>query len=275
MIRNIAAVFILTWSGVTLAQTTTSIQYLANEGVMVTHEDTKVLFDPLFNNGFGQYQMVPTAMRAAILAGDPPYDDVDAVFVSHHHGDHFSAEDVLRLLRAQTDTKLYAPLQAVTAIRQIASADDGQTLERLVGLDLDYGDSPVSIAAENLVVDAVHIPHSGWPAARTDVQNIAFRITLDNASTVLHLGDADPRTVHFDPDPEYWEERTVDLALPPYWWFMTPAGVELLENRIDVRKSIGIHVPDEFSDAANVPAELLGYELFTNPGEGRRFTGSQ
>jgi L-ascorbate metabolism protein UlaG (beta-lactamase superfamily) len=275
MTQNTCAAILFLFSTSAIGQSTTSVQYLANEGLMVTHEETKVLFDPLYTNSYGQYQLVPAAMRDAIFAGEAPYDDVDAVFVSHHHGDHFSAEEILRLLRSQTSTKLYAPAQAVSAIRDIANADDEQVLERLVGLDLDYGDAPVSIRAEGIIVDAVHIPHSGWPTARTDVQNIAFRVTLDDNSTVLHLGDADPRTVHFESDEEYWEERTVDLAFPPYWWFMSEDGLELLDNRIDVTHSIGIHVPDEFRNQASIPAELLGQELFTNPGEGRRFTGSQ
>jgi len=238
---------------------------------MVTHEDTKILFDPLFTNGYGQYQMVPDTMRDAIFAGEAPYDGVDAVFISHHHGDHFSAEEVLRLLRSQPGITLYAPAQAVSAIQQISTAEDSSVLERLVGLDLDYGDAPVSIDAANLTVEAVHIPHSGWPTARTDVQNIAFRITLDDASTVLHLGDADARGLHFAADEEYWEERTVNLALPPYWFFGSEDGIEILEERLDIAVSIGIHVPDKFSDPANVPEALRTRILFTQPGEGRRF----
>lgn len=275
MYRLNLSLFFLLVCTTALGQATSSIQYLANEGVMVTHEDTKILIDPLYQNGYDRYQMVPDEIREAIFAGTKPYDGIDAVFVSHHHGDHFSAEDMLRLLKAQTSARLYAPAQAVAALRQIASPDDESVFERVVGLDLDYGDAPVNISAEELTIDAVHIPHSGWPTARTDVQNIAFRITLDDNSTVLHLGDADARIVHFAADEEYWEERTVDLALPPYWFFGSDDGIEILENRIEVRHSIGIHVPADFSDPENVPYELGGHELFTRPGEGRRFSGSQ
>jgi L-ascorbate metabolism protein UlaG (beta-lactamase superfamily) len=141
----------------------------------------------------------------------------------------------------------------------------------MTGLDLDYGDEPVSIQAEDLVVDAVHIPHTGWPTARTDVQNIAFRVTLGDANTVVHLGDADARVVHYESDEDYWEERTIDLALPPYWYFGSSDGIEILENRLNVNHAIGIHVPDSFSSPANIPAELAGRDLFTRPGEGRRF----
>jgi len=248
-----------------------TIQYLGNEGVMVSRDETKVLFDPLFDNGYGQYQMVPDDMRAAIFAGERPFDDVDAVFVSHHHGDHFAASDILRLLRERANIRLYAPAQAVAAVRAIAAADDAAVLERMTGLDLEYGDPPVTIEAAGLLIEAVHIPHSGWPTARTDVQNIAFRVTLGDDSTVLHLGDADARVVHFSSDADYWESRSVDLALPPYWFFASADGVEILEDRLDVTNAIGIHVPDRFADPAAVPGELRSADLFTRPGEGRRF----
>ncbi len=262
-------------SSAALGQSGSSIRYLANEGVMVSHEETKILMDPLFRNSFDVYQVVPEETREQIFAGTPPFDGIDAIFVSHYHGDHFSAPDMLRLLRSQSGARLYAPAQAVAAMRDVADDADEPVFERVIGLDIDYGDPPVSIRTVNLVIEGVHIPHAGWPTARTDVQNIAFRITLDDTSTVLHLGDADPRVVHFVADEQYWEERTVDLALPPYWFFSSEDGIELLENRMDVRHSIGIHVPADFSNSANIPKELSGYDLFTSPGEGRNFSGTR
>jgi len=257
------------------AQETSSVRYLANEGVLVTHKDTSVLIDPLFQNGYGRYQLVPDDVRAAIFAGEEEFAGVDAVFVSHHHGDHFSADDMLRLLRSQTNIKLYAPAQAVAAMREISTADDEPSFDRVTGLDLEYGDSPVQIKTPNLLIEAAFIPHSGWPTARTEIQNISFRITLADNSTVLHMGDADSKIVHFEVDEEYWEGRAVDMALPPYWFFASDDGVEILEDRMDVRYAIGVHAPAEFSDRANIPDEYAGTELFTQPGEGRRFKGSQ
>jgi len=269
--RSLMTLSALLLSSQALFAQSAAITYLANEGVMVWEDDTKILFDPLYDNGFNTYQMVPDGVRDAIFAGDPPYDGVDAVFVSHHHGDHFSAADILRLLTEQSDIHLYAPAQAVAAVFALAGDTNQGVRDRMTGLDLDYGDQPVHIVAGDLVIDAVHIPHSGWPTARTDVQNIAFRVTLNDGTTVLHLGDADARTVHFENDEVYWEEATIDLALPPYWYFLSEDGVEILEERLDVINSIGIHAPDEFKNPSNRPDELLGYDVFTSPGEGRRF----
>ena len=249
----------------------TSIQYLGNEGVLVAGDRAKILFDPLFDNSYGRYQVVPDEIREGIFAGRAPYDAVDAVFVSHHHGDHFAAADILRLLREQPGIRVYAPAQAVAAVRAVADAADASLFDRVTGLDLEYGDEPVRITAGDLTIDAIHVPHSGWPTARTDVQNLAFRITLEGEATVLHLGDADARLVHYEQNTAYWEERRIDLALPPYWTFMSADGVEILENRLNVIHAIGIHVPDEFADPANLPPELHGADLFTRPGEGRRF----
>ena len=277
MMKRLLQYLVLTTLGATAgAQETSTVQYLANEGVMISHGDTSILFDPLFENSYGQYQMVPQPMLEAIFAGDAPYDSVDAVFVSHFHGDHFSASEVLRLLRQRRAIQLYAPAQAVAEMRRIATTDDEGIFDRVTIFDLDYGDAPVFVRMEGLLIEAIHIPHSGWPTARTDVQNIVFRVTLEDTSTVLHLGDADARVVHFEQERDYWDERSVDLAFPPYWFFLSDNGREILEDRINVRNSIGIHVPAKFADdPSSIPGELLGDDLFTQPGEGRRFTGTQ
>jgi len=269
-LRTLAALSCLLAS-VANGQQASVVRYLGNEGVMVTHANTKVLFDPLFTESFGQYQLVPEPIRLAIFAGEPPYDGIDAVFVSHYHDDHFSPVDMLRFLRTHQETRLYAPAQAVAALRALAGADDEAALSRVTGLDLDYGDPPVSIDAGALLIEAVHVPHSGWPTRRTDVQNLAFRVTLDGTDTVLHLGDADPRRVHFSSQESYWDARSIDLALPPYWFFASADGIEIIDEQLDIGTAIGIHVPDAFADPANIPPALEAGDLFTHPGEERGF----
>ena len=128
--------------------------------------------------------------------------------------------------------------------------------DRVTIFNLEYGDAPVFVRTDDLLIEAVHVPHSGWPTARTDVQNIAFRITLEDTSTVLHLGDADARLVHFEQDENFWDERRVDLAFPPYWFFRSADGREILEDWVRASRSIGIHVPAEFGeDASTIPSE--------------------
>jgi L-ascorbate metabolism protein UlaG (beta-lactamase superfamily) len=241
--------------------------YLANAAILVTNGGTKVVFDPLFRNDFGSYERVPESMERALFAAEPPFDGLDAVFVSHYHEDHFSAVDILRLLEARPDLRLYAPAQAVAGLREIGAARLDAVVARVNAIALQFRDAPVSLQHGTILVEAVRIPHSGWPD-RQQVENIAFRVTLDAETTVVHLGDADANDAHFAHDSAYWSRRRTDAAFPPYWFFLSAEGRQVLERRIAPTRSIGMHVP------ANVPSravdrapELRGPELFTEPGD--------
>ena len=240
-----------------------SVLYMANEGFMVTSGETKVVFDPLFRNGYGHYQLLPRSMEEALFAGTPPFDGIDAVFISHYHGDHFSPEDVLRLLKVRQDIRLYAPMQAVKAMRRIASPEDKPVFERVTAVELAYKDAPVSMEMKDLKIEAVRIPHSGWPTGRLDVANISWRVTLNETTTVLHMGDADPNDVHFARDAAYWARGHTHMAFPPYWFFSSNGGEAILRQRIRADHNVGVHVP------VAVPKNLRGFDLFTKPGESR------
>ena len=258
-----------TGSALTQAHDSTA-HYLANEGLMVVHGETKILFDPLFRESYGQYRLLPEAMVEALYAGAPPFDGIDAVFISHHHGDHFSPADILRLLKLQAGIHLYAPNQAVAALREVASAQDNAVFDRVTSVDLAYKDTPVTLEMEGLLIEAVRIPHSGWPTGRVDIENIAWRVTLNETTTVLHMGDADPNDVHFARDAAYWDRNQPQMAFPPYWFYSSASGREILQDRINPTRSVGVHVPASIpADPVLRPAELRDYDLFTVPGESR------
>ncbi|MGH8193746.1 MAG: SUMF1/EgtB/PvdO family nonheme iron enzyme [Woeseiaceae bacterium] len=259
--------------GVAATEGAARAYYLANEGVMVANGETKVLFDPLFNESFGEYRLVPEEMRRALMAGEPPWDGMDAVFVSHYHDDHFSPRDMLAFLGGHGDIRLYAPEQAVIAMREVAEPHDDVLLDRVTAVALEYGDAPRKIEIPGLLIEAVRIPHTGWPTGQTEVENIAWRITLDNQSTVLHLGDADTDDVHFEQDGEYWDRRLPDMAFPPYWYFLSENGLRVLRDRLRPAQAVGIHVPVTVPDnAADREPALQDVDLFTRPGETREIT---
>lgn len=247
-----------------------SVQYMANEGLMVVQGETKVVFDPLFRNSYGQYQLLPKEMEKALFAGQPPFDGIDAIFVSHYHGDHFSPADILRLLKQQPDIQLYAPAQAVKGLRSVANTGDETIFDRVVVVELAYKDSPVTLKMEGLIIEAVRIPHSGWPDGRLDVENISWRVTLNESTTVLHMGDADANDVHFARDADYWNKRHTHIAFPPYWFFASTSGRGIMENRIKPGHSVGVHVPVSMPKSQSQrPRQYRDYDLFTEPGEKR------
>jgi len=158
----------------------------------------------------------------------------------------------------------------VTGLRSVADASDATVFDRVTAVSLAYKDSPVSLEMEGLIIEAVRIPHSGWPTGRLDVENISWRVTLNQSTTVLHMGDADPNDVHFARDADYWEKRHTHMAFPPYWFFSSRGGRGIMKNRIKPDHSVGVHVPVSMPEnPSKRPGEYRDYDLFTQPGEKR------
>ena len=49
-------------------------------------------------------------------------------------------------------------------------------------------------------------------------------------ASVAHLGDADPNLIHFELHRDQWHEHTTDVALPPYWFFNSKMGNQILDG---------------------------------------------
>jgi hypothetical protein len=92
-------------------------------------------------------------------------------------------------------------------------------------------------------------------------------VTLNDQTTVVHLGDADTRDVHFKNDEELWSVGEIDAAFPPYWFFTSTLGSAVLQDRLKPRMSIGIHVPIKLNPAYST--SLDQQDLFRVPGETR------
>lgn len=234
--------------------------YLANEGVMIASGEHKIVFDPFFHNDFGHYQLVPESIRTALFDGTAPYDNVKAVFVSHAHDDHFSATDMHKFLLKQSNVRLYAPQQAVDKLMTLKV--DKKVLSRVTAVNIHYGAKPFVTTFGEITIEAVRIPHAGGQGRR-HIQNMAFRVSLANQVTVLHMGDADPKDAFFLPYDKFWQQRQTDVAFPPYWFFGSKQGNDILNNRINSKHAIGVHV----AKGAISQLKKSPFSVFTVPGE--------
>ena len=63
----------------------------------------------------------------------------------------------------------------------------------------------------------------------------------------------------------HWAEQRTDTAFPPYWFLTSLQGRNILEDELNVAKSIGVHVP------LKVPEELKnsGADYLSVSGETR------
>ncbi len=253
-----------------IAHDSATATYLGNEGVMVVHGETKILFDAFYADGFGQYALVPDAITETMMQGAPPYDGVDAIFVSHVHGDHFTAEPAIAYMRANPTVRLYAPQQVHDAIVNSGVADNDPLLARVFGYDLGPEDRAIGFDVDGLSVAAVAIPHSG---NRPHIQNFAWRVTLDEETTVMHLGDAGTAVSDFSRHMQHFKSRKTNTAFPPYWFLGDRNGEMILRDIIKADRTIGLHVPKRAAGHGDKWRARAGGDLFTDPGETRDLTG--
>lgn len=256
-------------AAIAAAHTPGTARYLGNEGILIEHGATKVLFDAFYANDYGHYVLVDDATSKALLEGTPPFDNVSAVFVSHVHGDHFSPEPMVEYLRAQESVVLYASSQVSDALVELVGTD-APMLERVRVMNVAPGEQPLHVTQGNLRIDVVAIPHAGGERT-ADVINLAFRVTVGEGLTALHLGDADPKLVHFAPYAEHWKAVPLTVAFPPYWFFSSDEGWLILDDHLKPKYRTGIHVPAEAIGSGDQWRKQAGADLFTDPGETREF----
>lgn len=248
-----------------------SVTYLGNAGVLVEQGETKVLFDPLFRLQHNYYRSVPDHLENALMSGEPPFDGVDAVLVTHYHLDHFSPNLVLNYLVLNPEVQLYAPQQAVEALQQFSAGQEEAFLERVTGLNLSQYGNPFSQRSGALQVEILRIPHSGWPDNNQGVQNLVYRVTLADGSSVLHLGDSEAQTELFQRFSEHWAARDNRLVLAPFWFQQSRQGLVILNEILKAGTVLNVHVPSEVSENPSLwPKEYQGQDLLLKPGVKRR-----
>lgn len=237
-------------------------KYLGNEGVMISDRNSKIMFDPFFHEDFGTFQLVPEEMKAAIMAGDEPFEGMTAIFVSHAHDDHFTASTANEYMLRHPAVHIVAPVNAVEEMMASENWDHGYK-DRIIQIDLAVGDDPFSFNLEELQVTAIRIPHTGWPERLTDLPNIVYHVRMADQATVMHLGDASTEESLFTPYTDFWAENVTDLGMVPYWFYLVPGGKVMLKQLLNMNSHIGIHVPVE------VPVDLgrAAVPFFSTPGD--------
>jgi len=245
--------------------------YLGNAGVMAEDGETKLLFDPLFEENFDNYQLVPPRIKGALMMGTAPYNDIDVLFISHAHGDHFSAATVLAYLQSFPQTKLVAPKQAITKLLAAGLTNT----EQVFSIDQSPTDPPALIQVGNIFIEAVTIPHSGGKRF-AEVRNTVYRVHMNKDLRVLHLGDATTQTEPFAVHKVFWDREINNVVFTPYWLYKNPQRRAALDLYIRPKQAIAIHVPTALSDLKRRYGNALDdVDLFTKPGEVRVLTATE
>lgn len=238
--------------------------YLGNEAIHFKYGNRSVLFDSFFTDGLGYYSVVDDKNRALLSAGFPPFDTVVLVFVSHVHPDHFSPGMALQYLRDNKKVILFAPGQVVDSLLLAGGID---IAKRLIRVALTPGQAPFRIEREGIDIAAIAIPHKGG-AQNRGVENLVFRVAIDDSVTVAHFGDSAEEGQWFEVQQKFLSP--IDVALIPYWFFQNPQGRELIASYLLGKQVVGMHVPKFFVGSGDEHTVSAQGDLFVDIGEVRQ-----
>lgn len=254
------------------------VTYVANAGVLVEGGDKKVLIDALFDEGINGYMRIPRDMRSLLRDAEPPFDDVDLVFVSHNHMDHFGPRTLTRHLRANTKATLVCTPQTRESLERHIANYPG-IAERIVAVYPEEGETfEGTYNGIDVRVFNLHHGRNNNPP----IENLGFSFDV-GGMTVLHTGDTEAVSAVF----ELYEfkERHFDVAVLPVWLLTYTNWGRAVYEQIQPRHIVAVHMPLE-----NAPGNFFGQHgnyqgrkdaladffpdavLLETPGDSRTFT---
>jgi glyoxylase-like metal-dependent hydrolase (beta-lactamase superfamily II) len=179
------------WSTPVLAQPARvpDVRYVANSGMLVMVSGRRFLIDAPIRVGIPPYATSSAEERARLEEARAPYDNVDAILITHWHEDHFSPEAVAAHLSRSARTIVISSPEVIERLRSVAPALPASRVRALLPApgsaeQVDVGGVPVRV---------LRVRHN--PTRRLPEQHVAFLVGA--AETVLHVGDADPAADNF------------------------------------------------------------------------------
>lgn len=246
---------------------TVEVRYIANEGVLISSRDKRVLIDGLHRRYDDEYAFLPDAEREKIETAKPPFDAIDLVLVSHMHGDHFHPESVGRYLKSNPKALLATSQQVVDEVAG-KYGDYGAVKDRVTSVAFTLKQR-TTIKIAGVDVEFLGIGH-GAGGRHGSIQNLGHVFSL-GGKKFLHIGDA-PTTPdlfeHFNLD-----EQSIDVAFLPAWFLTSAGGRSIVRDNIKPKHVIAVHVgPGEGADLKKrISADFPNADVFGTMLEKRYF----
>jgi hypothetical protein len=97
--------------------------------------------------------------------------------------------------------------------------------------------------------------------------NLVYRITLEDGTTLVHLGDSEPQLELFERFRDFWQASDNDLVLAPVWFLQSREGKSILSDLLQAGDTVGIHVPLGVSENPQLrEGEFRDLKIMVTPG---------
>jgi L-ascorbate metabolism protein UlaG (beta-lactamase superfamily) len=225
------------------------LRFIANEGVLVSSGEKKVLIDALFDKPNKEYRAPSPEVLGKIMKGEAPYDGVALLLVTHNHPDHFDAPLAARYMETFPGVILLAPADAAAELRK-AATDGEKIAPRVASLEAKPGEK-MQRELNKIPVTAFRTLHSG---DQESPMNFMYLFEL-NGWRVFHEGDSTGKT------DEYQSfglgSVPVDLALVHFWFPLEPNCARFLQEVLKPDHIALMHLPIRLESDAPGKIDLI------------------
>lgn len=222
-----------------------SITHLANEGVLLTAGNRKILIDALFGDYGPAFARPADSTQRQLEQARPPFDSVDVVLVTHRHGDHFGAREMALHLQASPTATLVAPSQVIDSLRQYAPARQLPPA-RLQGRSVQAGTRRRE-TINGVTIELLGIPHGGG-ILRRQPEHLGYIVDI-GGRRILHVGDTGSEEDAFEA--LRLDTARIDVALLPIGMIDGAEGRRIVSTWIKPRQIVEIHLGRGATTSAN------------------------
>jgi len=248
-------------------QSRVRVNYIANDGFLISSRTKTILVDALFKNPFG-YPDPPEEIIEKMVHSQPPFARIDLMLFSHAHRDHFEPETALRVLMRHPETIFVANRAVCTELKEAAGEDYAEISERIRDINPEWGEiRRESIAGINMGLFCVN--HA---APEKPYETLAFVLDL-NGMKVLHLGDLNPpaNAEHFKN--LQLHKENISLAFIDPFCLLDESGRASVREYIRPREIVLMHLRPQETDkyAADVKRHFTNIHVFRESMESKLF----
>ena len=213
------------------------ITFLANQGVLISSDEHKVMIDGFVQEQYALFGAMPESAARQQNTASGLFEDVDLALVSHQHFEHFQPDYACRFMQASNTTRLVSSRQVINLFYDRCRSFPKNS-SRVEVLELASGEAQAIDLGPSSTVTVFPLSHGHGKFAR--LTNYGHLVELDGHS-ILHVGDAATRADDFRT--AGLDNRPLDLALVPYLYFLRPRGETLMQTYIQAQHLVAVHTP--------------------------------
>jgi ankyrin repeat protein len=234
-----AVVDLLTAKGAEIpAKTPLEVTYIANEGFLVASGNQKILIDTLSGTSFGIFLVTPKTIIQDMVKAKPPFDNINLMMVTHKHGDHFDQKLTENYLLNNSNVVLLCPKEVLLELALYG--EHFSKIKQQVTAITPFLDSSAEVMVNGIPMKFIRLRHA-------DLQNLGFMINL-NGTTFCHLGDGNlvPNKQHLEK--LELNKEDINVAFIQYYDFKNPEGRKLINQLINPKYLVLMHIPPKEID---------------------------